>query len=174
MASPSPQALTLYDAAAGPGRWRFVGDTVMGGVSRGTLALETVAGRAAVHLTGSVSTANSGGFVQAALNLTDPDGRCLDGSDAEALEITVYGNGESYNVHLRTPDVVRPWQSYRASFVARPQWQQCRLPLGGFEPHRIDTPFDMSRICRLGVVAIGRDFEADVAVASIRLVGADA
>ena len=173
MTRPTSTSVTLYDAAAGPGHWRFVADTVMGGVSRGGLALETVAGRAAVHLTGSVSTANSGGFVQAALNLARPEGGCLDGSHADALELTVYGNGESYNVHLRTPDVVRPWQSYRASFVAPPEWQQCRLPLAGFEPHRLDAPFDSSRICRLGVVAIGRDFEADVAVARIRLVGGD-
>lgn len=174
LTSPSQSAVTLYDAATGPGRWRFVSDTVMGGVSRGALALETIAGRPAIHLTGSVSTANSGGFVQAALPLTDPDGRCLDGSGADTLELTVFGNGESYNVHLRTPDVVRPWQSYRASFVAGARWQQCELPLGGFEPHRIDVPFDLSRICRLGVVAIGREFEADVAIARIRLVGADA
>jgi hypothetical protein len=34
----------------------------------------------------------------------------------------VRGNGEEYNIHLRTTALDRPWQSFRKSFRANPQW----------------------------------------------------
>jgi hypothetical protein len=64
--------------------------------------------------------------------------------------------------------VARPWQSYRQSFVARPEWQTVRLPFAGFEPHRIAAPLDLSTLRRIGIVAIGRAFHADIAIAGVR------
>ena len=150
------------------GEWRFVADTVMGGVSTGAVAETEIAGRGAVRLTGEVSLENNGGFVQMATDLA-PDGRSIDASQWSGIEIDVHGNGERYNIHLRTDDVSRPWQSYRSDFVADPAWTTLRRPFADFAPHRIDVPFDPRRVRRIGIVAIGRVFEADVAVGGLRL-----
>jgi len=146
--------------------WEYVADTVMGGVSSGGLARERVAGRPANRLTGRVSLDNDGGFIQMALDL-GPDGGAVDARGWSGIALEVFGNGETYNLHLRTADVTRPWQSYRASFTAPPEWTKLTLPFADLTPHRIDAPFDPATLRRLGLVAIGREFAADLAVARI-------
>ena len=148
-------------------RWEMIADRVMGGVSTGRMTRETVAGRPAIRLTGEVSLENNGGFLQIALDLA-PNGGTVDASGWTGIALDVTGNGERYNLHLRTADVVRPWQSYRAGFEAGPEWRTVRLPFAGFEPHRIEAPLDLSRLRRLGIVAIGRAFRADIAVGGVR------
>ena len=147
--------------------WELVADRVMGGVSNGSMHRETVRGREAIHMQGDVSLENNGGFLQIALDLA-PNGTSIDASRWAGLEIDVIGNGESYNLHLRTADVVRPWQSYRHSFVAASEWRTLRLPFEEFEAHRIDAPLDTSTLRRIGIVAIGRAFHADVAIGGVR------
>ena len=147
--------------------WEMIADRVMGGVSNGTMRREAVRGREAIHLQGDVSLENSGGFLQIALDLA-PDGSSIDARQWAGIEIDVIGNDESYNLHLRTADVIRPWQSYRQSFVPTPEWQTVRLPFSGFNAHRIDAPLDLSTLRRIGIVAIGRAFHADIAVAAVR------
>jgi hypothetical protein len=147
--------------------WRFVADTVMGGNSQGNLTLDSVQGRACLRLRGGVSLANNGGFVQACVDLAT-DG-WLDASSYAAVELDIFGNNETYNLHLRTADTQRVWQSYRASFVARSCWQTLRLPFVTLTPHRLDTPLDLRRLKRLGVVGIGRVFDVDLCIAGIRL-----
>ena len=41
------------------------------------------------------------------------------------------------------------------------------LPFAGFTPHRIDAPLAPAALRRLGLVAIGRAFDADLAVAEV-------
>ncbi|MDH5536074.1 MAG: CIA30 family protein [Betaproteobacteria bacterium] len=149
--------------AANGASWRLFTDQVMGGVSRGTMARETVNGRPAVRMRGEVSLENNGGFVQIALDLI-PDGGAFDASGFAGIELDVLGNGETYGLHLRTEDVARPWQSYRQRFRAPERWQTVRLPFAGFEAYRIDAPLDLRRLRRIGVVAIGRAFNADLSV----------
>ncbi|MGP9822336.1 CIA30 family protein [Salinarimonas sp. NSM] len=156
------------DADPDAGAWRLISDRVMGGVSDGRAIVETVAGRRALRLTGRVSLENDGGFVQMARDLA-PDGEPVDLSGFAGLELDVIGNGEAYGVHLRTRDVARPWQSYRAGFVAPPGWTRLRLPFADFRPHRIETPLDLSGARRIGLVAIGRAFQADLALARLSL-----
>jgi hypothetical protein len=150
----------------GSRQWRFVSDAVMGGVSTGDMAEQTVDGRAAVRMQGRVSTDNNGGFVQIALDLS-PDGETIDASDCSGVAIDVRGNGQHYGVHLRSADVTRPQQSYRQSFVASPTWQTIVVPFAHFAPHRIETPLDVTRLRRIGLVAIGREFDVDLAVARL-------
>ncbi len=147
--------------------WELIADRVMGGVSNGTMRREVVRGREAIHMQGDVSLENNGGFIQIALDLA-PDGASVDASDWSGIEIDVIGNGESYNLHLRTADVTRPWQSYRQSFVARPEWRTLRLPFAGFDPHRIEAPLGLHTLRRIGIVAIGRAFHAEVAIGGVR------
>lgn len=145
-------------------RWRLVTDAVMGGVSCGTLARETLEGLEANLMRGNVSIDNNGGFIQIALDLA-PRGTSFDASAFTGLEIDVLGNGENYSAHLRTEELTRPQQSYRHEFVAGRQWQTLRLPFREFTPHRIDIPFNSKRIIRVGLIAIGREFAAHLAVA---------
>jgi len=148
-------------------RWRPFSDRVMGGVSDGDLSYETIDGRYCMRLTGDVRLENNGGFIQAALDL-GTWGRTFDASGLTGLQLRVRGNGERYSVHLRTPDNTRPWQSYRAQFTAGPEWETPELPFADFEPYRLDTPLDLQRLRRIGLVAIGRAFAADLAVSKIR------
>jgi len=148
-------------------RWRPFSDRVMGGVSDGDLSYETIDGRYCMRLTGDVRLENNGGFIQAALDL-GTWGRTFDASGFTGLQLRVRGNGERYSVHLRTPDNTRPWQSYRAQFTAGPEWQTVELPFADFEPYRLDTPLDLQRLRRIGLVAIGRAFAADLAVCEVR------
>lgn len=148
-------------------RWELLSDRVMGGVSSGHLAREQVAGRMANRMRGEVSLDNNGGFIQMALDL-DRMGGPVDCSAYEGLEIEIAGNGEAYGLHLRTSDLSRPWQSYRQGFRAGLDWQTMRLPFSGFAPHRTDVDFNPGRIRRVGLVAIGRAFMADLALGAIR------
>ncbi len=45
-------------------RWEFISDTVMGGISTGSVTQEIFEGRNAAVLRGEVSLDNNGGFVQ--------------------------------------------------------------------------------------------------------------
>ena len=133
----------------------------MGGISDAGLGHERVQGRGCLRLSGRVRLENNGGFIQAALDLS-ASGDTVDASRYRGLRLVVRGNDESYSLHLRTPDNVRPWQSYRAQFHAGTQWQTVTLPFEDFAPYRLDAPLDVSRLRRLGLVAIGRAFDADL------------
>lgn len=147
--------------------WEFVSDRVMGGVSSGTLQIDTAGGLRGARLRGQVSLDNNGGFVQMAFDLAE-DGAAFDASDWSGIEMDVFGNDELYEVRLRTTALTRPWQSFRAPFEAKAQWQTLRVPFDAFEAHRTEASFDASQLRRIGVLAIGRAFEADITVASVR------
>lgn len=146
--------------------WRVVTDQVMGGVSVATLERTVLHGESCLRLIGDVRLDNDGGFAQAALDL-GPFSGTFDASDYAGLRLRACGNGETYAVHLRTSVLREPWQSYRATFSAGDAWRDYVLPFNGFEPHRTETPFDPSVLKRLGIVAIGRRMQADVAIAFI-------
>ena len=148
--------------------WRPVSDRVMGGVSRARIARETVEGRPCLHLSGDVRLENNGGFVQAALDLA-PTEAMFDATGFTGLCLTARGNGETYALHLRTADARRPWQSYRAPFTVEDRWRQILLPFNGFKPHRLTAALDTRRLRRVGLVAIGRAFAADLMVCEVSL-----
>ncbi len=146
--------------------WRLVTDGVLGGVSRGTMTTEQIDGRQCIALRGRVSTENNGGFIQIALDLEGPL-RNAEGYDG--IRLDVIGNGETYNVHLRTSDLWLPWQSYRASFETSAEWSSVFLPFSEFEPYRTGAELRLDKLRRIGIVAIGRDFDADVCVGGMAL-----
>ena len=113
--------------------WRLLTDQVMGGVSKGTMVRDAVAGRAAIRMRGDVSLENNGGFVQIVLDLS-PDGRAVDASAWSGIELDIFGNGEAYSVHLRTDALTRPWQSFRQIFTADAEWRTVQLPFDHFVP----------------------------------------
>ncbi len=146
--------------------WRGVSDQVMGGISQALVTRESVDGRDALRLSGDVRLDNDGGFVQAALDLS-PERSSFDASGFSGLRVTVRGNGERYSLHLRSTDNVRPWQSYRAQFVAGPDWETLEFPFASFTPYRLEAPLDITRLRRIGLVAIGRAFFADLAISEL-------
>ncbi|MFK7792055.1 MAG: CIA30 family protein [Devosiaceae bacterium] len=145
----------------------LITDGVMGGRSSGTLTHETVQGREAVRMRGTVSLENDGGFIQMAADL-NTDGSPLDASNFNGIEVTATGNGETYNFHLRTSNITRPWQSYRQSFIAGSTWETHRIPFTDFAPHRIEAPLDITTLQRIGILGIGRVFEADISISELR------
>ncbi len=148
--------------------WEYVADTVMGGVSTGQITQTQIDGRDATRLTGTVSLENNGGFVQMAFDLA-PRGKTFDASAHTGVEITLSGNNETYDLRLRTDQLERPWQSFRTEVTAASGWRTLRIPFTAFEPHRTDATLDPARLRRFGVLAIGRVFQADIAVAGVRL-----
>lgn len=147
-------------------RWRLVTDTVMGGLSKGQLTLDSYKGKKCLRMRGDVTTENNGGFVQIALPLSEQG--VFDASAYNGVEIEVAGNDELYNIHFRTDSLWFPWQSYRYSFTARSDWQTYRIPFSELEQYKTSEDFSRDEIERIGLVAIGRDFQADLCLAEIR------
>ncbi len=140
--------------------WRVFTDRVMGGVSTGSARVEA----GALHLTGTVSTANGGGFVQARLDLPGPLP-----ADTTALRIRVRGDGQRYFLHIRTTDARRPWNYYQAGFDTVPDWREIDLALADFHASGRGLPARPApeRITSVALVAYGRDHDADVRLARI-------
>lgn len=152
-------------------QWRLVTDQVMGGVSNGELTLDNYKGKNCLRMRGDISTDNNGGFVQIALDLTQDEP--LDASAYAGIELSISGNNEHYNIHIRTTDLWLPWQSYRFSFKTTPDWQIIRIPFANLEAYRTTTKFHQDKLKRIGLVGIGRNFQADMCVSSIRLYAVD-
>ncbi len=147
--------------------WEFITDGVMGGVSDGSLSTETWKGRIAARLRGNVSTDNDGGFLQMACDL-GPSGGAYDASRWSGIELDVLGNNEAYETRLRTSDLNKPWQSFRFEFLASENWTTLQIPFTAFTAHKHNVTFDPTQLRRLGVLAVGREFHADIAVAQAR------
>lgn len=136
--------------------WRFVTDQVMGGVSTGSALMVD----GALHMTGQVSTANNGGFIQVRTGFAGA---------GQGVRLRVQGDGQLYYVHLRSSDATRPWHYYRATFTATPDWVTFDLPWSAFEPSNAVLPdtLDPAKVTSIGIVAYGRDHTADLRVAEI-------
>ena len=149
-------------------RWELIADGVMGGVSTGELAFVQTQDQAWLRLTGLVSTANRGGFIQARFYLQDPLP-----SAARGLWLTARGNNERYFVHVRTSGTILPWQYYQASFEVTRQWQEIRLawsdfkPSGGLSGSLLRATPLPEAIKSIAIVAFGRDHQAEVEIATI-------
>jgi hypothetical protein len=145
-------------------RWRFFTDQVMGGVSTGSVAFAQENGQTFARMTGRVSTANNGGFIQMQLDLTTPPP-----DSATGVRLVVRGNSQDYFVHLRTGGTLLPWQYYQAEFNVTENWSEVRLPLTAFIASSAflrDVP-RLSSLTSLAVVAYGRDHDALIDVQQI-------
>jgi hypothetical protein len=148
-----------------PSRWGDFSDQVMGGVSQGQASFEQSGGQTVLRLTGMVSTANDGGFIQARTKLD-----ALLPATAQGIILNVKGNGQTYYIHIRTTWTLLPWRFYQASFEASEDWQEVRIPFGDFAPYgrMLRKTFDAQAVQSMAVVAFGRDHEADL---SVRVIG---
>jgi len=150
---------------------RLVTDNVMGGVSNGELKRSAKNGSDCFLLSGDVSTENNGGFIQAALDINPDESKKL--TMADGLTLKVLGNGEPYNIHLRTTNLWFPWQAYRATFETDSQWQHITIPFESFVPYKTSTSLRPEKIKRIAIVAIGRDFKAEICISELGFYQAD-
>jgi len=157
-----------FATAESVARWTVFTDRVMGGVSVATAALEVVAGRRALRLTGRVSLERNGGFVQVARALADPPDT-LDASGTGGLVLDVCGAPGSYFVHLRTIHTRAPWQHYRASLPVTAAWHTVTLPWTAFAPAGLAQPLDVRGLTRIGLVGGQAAFDADLALARLAM-----
>ena len=72
--------------------WRLIADSVMGGVSDGSLLPDSIDGKSCLRLRGTVQLENSGGFIQAALDIGQTQASNASGYGGLMLE--VYGKDE--------------------------------------------------------------------------------
>ena len=145
-------------------RWRFFSDAVMGGVSSGKLVFAEEDGQSHARMTGRVSTANRGGFIQMRRDLDSPPPEGTTG-----VRLVVRGNDQRYFVHLRTAGTVLPWLYYQAGFDVTRSWSEVRLPLDAFDASGAllrATPRPRS-LRSVAVVAFGRDHEAEIEVREV-------
>jgi len=151
----------------------------MGGVSDGFLKRDTVQGRLANVLTGHVSLANNGGFIQMAtdLSLFPSSSLTVDASAFDGIELDVLYDGDApkqtFNVHLRNPACSRQFSSYRSTFEMTKGkiWDTIRIPFTsfvGYGPGANDIPLDVSALRRIGIVAIGEEMKVYLALAGLR------
>jgi hypothetical protein len=163
--SPAEDAMIQF-SLSDPARWDYFSDQVMGGVSEGKTTFETVGGQPVLRLTGRVSTANRGGFIQARTELEQPLPET-----AQGIILNVRGNAQPYYLHIRTKWTVLPWQFYQAKFDTSDAWQEVRIPFNEFAPYGglLRRSFKVSDVRSVAVVAFGRDHEADL---SVRVIGA--
>lgn len=145
-------------------RWQFFTDRVMGGVSTGRIVFAQEGGTPFARMTGRVSTANRGGFIQMRLNLASPPPE-----DTTGVRLVVRGNSQRYFVHLRTSGTLLPWQFYQAGFDVTEGWTEVRLPFEAFAPsgpllRRVPRPASLTSVA---IVAYGRDHDAEIDVQSV-------
>ena len=114
--------------------WSYLADTVMGGVSTGEARIENLDKGRTIHLTGSVSTENNGGFIQVRANVGAGSAKGLKG-----VRLLIKGNIE------------------------------IMLPFSDFKPssRMLRKKLDVGGIKSLGVVAYGKDYEADIWIAEV-------
>ncbi|MFD2173510.1 CIA30 family protein [Rhodobacter lacus] len=145
-------------------RWKFYTDAVMGGVSTGALEMIRGSRGGRARMTGEVSTAHQGGFLQMRRALgAAPD------AATQGVWLEVRGNGAEYFVHLHTRQMVFPWQYYQARFESEGRWRRLRLPFAAFHPsgrmlRATPRPQDLISVA---LVAYGRDYSADVELRAI-------
>lgn len=164
--TPPYRGLPMMETFSGtPGtRWRFFTDAVMGGVSSGRVEFVSDSARVHARMTGKVSIANNGGFIQIRMDLPAPPP-----ADIEGVRLVVRGNRQRYFVHLRNAATRLPWQYYQAGFEVGTEWNEVHLPLASFMasgsmPGAIATAESLRSI---GIVAYGRDHEAEIEIREV-------
>ena len=145
-------------------RWRFFADTVMGGVSAGQVSFLSENGTQFARMTGRVSVANNGGFIQVRTDLPAAPPEEITG-----VRLIVRGNQQQYFVHLRTRGTVLPWQYYQAGFPVTQDWTEVRLPLEAFQAsgRMLRSVPKAQSLKSVAVVAFGRDHDASIDVREI-------
>lgn len=131
--------------------WSVVDDGVMGGLSKGSLA---VTDDGVLRFSGNLSLENNGGF-----SSLRTGGVKLDLSAASGLVARVKGDGRTYQMRLGTDARFRDMEvSFMAEFpTVKDKWTEVRIPFdkfqGSFRGMKLENEkFDPAKIRRLGLL----------------------
>ena len=151
----------------GNAKWCFVTDKVMGGISKGSLDFKKENEIYFYRMTGELSLENNGGFIQFRTKIENHPKE----KNYKGVRLRVRGNNNEYAIHIRTKYLLLPWQYYESTFQATDEWSTIELPFSSFEKSNFYQPSSVSSqdIKTIGIVAIGREFEAQIDLASIEL-----
>ena len=146
--------------------WQYISDRTMGGISDGEAALEKDGEMFFARLTGNVSTANNGCFIQlrstlSFVNLYNKN------KTLKGVRLNTKGNGETYHIFIRTSETRSYSDFYYATFIADEEWAIVDLPFTKFKHRFSNSVLDGNDIQTFGIVAYGRDFISDVSVSEI-------
>lgn len=161
----SAESMLIDDFSSNPqARWQYVSDQVMGGVSKGAVEYKKQDDVFYAALVGEVSTENNGGFIQIRTRVDK-----VQVAEVKAVHIRARGNNQRYFIHLRTTGTLLPWQYYQVSFEVSEQWQDFMLPLEQFSRsgNWLSRRIQPQTIRSIGVVAYGRDHQAEIEIAQI-------
>lgn len=159
------QGRTIEDFTSNPEtRWSFFADTVMGGKSAGRAQFLQNTDTDFAKLSGTVSTANNGGFIQMRANFSENPPE-----NSTGIRIIVRGNSQRYFIHLRTRGTIMPWQYYQVGFDAPADWSEIRLPFIEFAPSgsMMRTEINPQSLRSIGIVAFGRDHDANLEISEV-------
>ena len=151
----------------GNAKWCFVTDKVMGGISKGSLDFKKENEMYFYRMTGELSLENNGGFIQFRTKVENHPRE----KNYKGVRLRVRGNNNEYAIHIRTKYLLLPWQYYESTFQAMDEWSTIELPFSSFGKSNFYQPSSVSSqdIKTIGIVAIGREFEAQIDLASIEL-----
>ena len=144
--------------------WSYEADTVMGGVSDGSAEFKGNGSDKTIRLTGEVSTANNGGFIQVRSSIPWELAKGKTG-----IKMKVKGNGEQYYLHIRNSSTRLPWHYYHQSFETTSTWEEVKLPFTSFMKSSsfLRASIKQSTIKTIGIVAYGKDHTADISIMSL-------
>jgi len=146
--------------------WQYISDQTMGGVSEGQAILDKDGDMIFARLTGNVSTANNGGFIQIRTNFSFVD-LINTNKDLKGVLLNTKGNGETYHIFIRTSEDRSYRDFYSATFTANDNWEIVDLPFTKFKHRYSNRSLDGNDIRTFGIVAYGRNFYSDVSVSEI-------
>ncbi|MDC0343309.1 CIA30 family protein [Alphaproteobacteria bacterium] len=146
--------------------WQYISDQTMGGVSDGQAILDKDGDMIFARLTGNVSTANNGGFIQIRTNFSFVD-LINTNKDLKGVLLNTKGNGETYHIFIRTSEDRSYRDFYSATFTANDNWEIVDLPFTKFKHRYSNRSLNGNDIRTFGIVAYGRNFFSDVSVSEI-------
>mgnify|MGYP001571929892 FL=1 len=146
--------------------WQYISDQTMGGVSDGQAILDKDGDMIFARLTGKVSTANNGGFIQIRTNFSFVD-LINTNKDLKGVLLNTKGNGETYHIFIRTSEDRSYRDFYSATFTTNDNWEIVDLPFSKFKHRYSNRSLDGNDIRTFGIVAYGRNFYSDVSVSEI-------
>ncbi len=146
--------------------WQYISDQTMGGISNGQAVLDKEGDMIFARLTGNVSTANNGGFIQIRTNFSFVD-LINTNKDLKGVLLNTKGNGETYHIFIRTSEDRSYRDFYSATFTANDNWEIVDLPFTKFKHRYSNKSLNGNDIRTFGIVAYGRNFYSDVSVSEI-------
>lgn len=142
----APACTTLFEfSAEEDSRWGIVNDGVMGGRSKGFVAIEG----GTLRFTGTLVT-RGGGFTSVRTS------KSMDLSEYDELELRVRGGGRTFEVEV-DDGTRRGWRSVsrRAAFPTQEEWQLVRVPFESLRAAVFGQPVSAPPLDRAKVQQIG-------------------